>query len=442
MTQRLAFAALASFVFAGCSCGDDCRTALQPAPQMFFKPPGRVSEPYTLLIADGAKSIACASGKNSNTFATHLTASLVGPDNHPVPLIPPVEPFDPMMLLRFQFTPPSPGLYHFAVRFEPDFGTLQTDVMVADDAPDAGTGSFDVPKECARFDHLGDVALCIEPQPDAGELFTVVGGQVVSTLPAFDFAVAPELSGVWSIAPRDQSSDLLSFHQLSDAGVLTLVSQAVVDNVAIGQSCNSVCAPDYSITDARLLARADTALVLVPPSFGFAHLDGGSVQLSLTALDKAEIWPRLFAQWSDGEHLETVGGSPNFGVRTCTLPLADGTHCSEPIGNPIGASPGAVWVFDNLLTRTTLGFSWGPNNKPVTTTLPLLDSAGLSDLPKADSAPRWDLDMGVVVLGEHDSQPALTFFPFDHSDTSHWDVDARHLWKWNPQTHKLTFIER
>ncbi|MFT3838809.1 MAG: hypothetical protein QM723_17650 [Myxococcaceae bacterium] len=442
MRLRLAFAALASLVFHGCSCGDDCRTSVQPPPPMFFKPPGRVSEPYNLLIADGVKSTTCASGKTSNTFSTHLNASLVGPDNHPVPLISPVEPFDPMMLLRFQFTPPTPGVYHFTVRFEPDFGTLQTDVMVASDAADAGFGSFDVPRECTRFDHLGDVALCIEPKPDAGELFTVFNGQVVSTTPALDFAVAPELSGVWSVAPNDESSDLLRFHQLSDAGVLSLVSEQVVQNLALGQSCNSVCAPNYAITDARLLARGDTALLLQPPSWSFARLDGGALQLTTSSLDKAEMWPHLFAQWSDGEQLETVGGSPNFGVRVCNLPLDGGQHCTEPLGIPIGATAGGVWVFDNLLTRTVLGFAWGPRNQPVTTTLPLLDPAEMPDPPKADSAPRWNLDMGVAVLGVRDGDHVLEFYPFDHSDTDHWDVDSRHLWKWNVQTQKLTFMER
>ena len=57
------------------------------------------------------------------------------------------------------FTPTQPGAHHLAVRFEPNFGVAQLDVLVAAEMRDAGSVTVDQP--CARGDFSpGGLALC------------------------------------------------------------------------------------------------------------------------------------------------------------------------------------------------------------------------------------------------------------------------------------------
>jgi hypothetical protein len=434
-------------LLSGCTCGGGpCVVGLNPPLVLPLLPPGRVNEQYTLLIPNQAKDTTCGSSPTVQTWPKSASAELLGPDSQPVPLVSPPTPFQPGQLLHYIFSPTAPGLYHFTVRFEADFGTQQVDMMVAADRSDAGVRSFDVPRECARFDHLGDVALCIHPAPDAGELFTVVNGQVVSTVPAFDFALAPELSAVWAIAPRDDLSSRVQLHQLTDAGVLTLIAEAEADQPAVTPCTIGRCPENHSVTDARLLINGGAALVLIPPIWAFATIDAGTLLLQQSDDPNNDLFPRPLVQWPGGSTFEALGRAQmNGGAmnQACELPLANGVLCSEPFGHPIGATAGGVWAFDEMVTQLTHGFSLGSNGVATAVTLPVGTPIDLDDLPKADSAPRWALDQGVVVLGLNaNGEHALEYFDFDHSQATRWDVDSRHLWQWSASTGKLTFIER
>src|SRR5262249_51034570 len=83
--------------------------------------------------------------------ATSVETSLIDPDSD-------IAPFDAGMPMTSEdgfsedltFVPSKPGLYHVTVRFEPNFGIAQADVIVAAEMRDAGSVSLAQP--CMRAD--------------------------------------------------------------------------------------------------------------------------------------------------------------------------------------------------------------------------------------------------------------------------------------------------
>lgn len=441
-----ALCVVAALALGGCNCKETCFFTPVTGPGEINHNPGVVGRPYTVKMPVPGNTSSCG----ENKFATSVTVRVVDPNNMPVDATTGSSLDGERTPAEITFTPVLPGPYHLTARFEPSFGLVQTDVWIAADRSDAGTHSLPVPFECARWDQLDDRVFCISP--DAGMLGVVIDGGVVATVPAYDFALSPELSGVWVVAPGDGVSFAeLQFHQL-DAGTLTLVDQFRLDDVQAGTP--SSCRPDFcppgtfSILDAHLADRDGTALVLLPPVAGFANVDAGHVFFrSIVDVSGGTLPSTPFAQWGPGDAVAVAGPAP-FALEICQLPFDGGftSPCeiqfASSTGQPQGGATAAgVWLF-NATTVTLDGLGLPPSGGSVSTHLALIPPDVPTQWPAIDTAPHWTQQRGLVVLGASGSDLAFEFFDFDTSDARWWGVDARRYWKWSASTGQLTWIDR
>ncbi len=120
---------------------------------------------------------------------TSAVVTVVDPNKLPVQANADPLPSDGSGPMSFSFMPQLPGPYHVTVSFEPDFGETQADVQIAADRTDAGVVERPMPFACKRFETVGGVDFCLDADTD--QLVTVVGGQAVSRVDAWDFAQAP-----------------------------------------------------------------------------------------------------------------------------------------------------------------------------------------------------------------------------------------------------------
>ncbi|MFT3836846.1 MAG: hypothetical protein QM723_07600 [Myxococcaceae bacterium] len=443
MSFARALCVVAALSLAGCNCKETCVFTPVTGPGDLNHNPGVAGRPYTVKMPVPGNTSSCG----ENKFATSVTARVVDPNNMPVESTADSTLDGERTPVNITFTPVLPGPYHLTARFEPGFGLVQTDVWVANDRSDAGTHSLPVPFECARWDQLDERVFCIAP--DAGTLGVVIDGGVVTTLPAYDFALAPERSGVWVMAAGNGvDTDALQFHLL-DGGGLSLLDQAlIVNNSGLGGCVRETCPPGTPyLSDARVIDRGGRALALFPPTYTYATVDfvtSKVVPQFFGTNDGSNGFSSLpttpYAQWGPDDAVAVAGPSP-FGGELCVLPL-DGGPCITTPNQQGGATADAVWLF-NATTFTLDGIGISASGAPSAFHVPINPPDAESQWPAPDTAPHWSLQNGgMVVLGSNGGDPAFEFFVLDTSDATWWGVDGRRFWKWSASTRQLTWIDR
>lgn len=145
---------------------------------------------------DVSVGVMAISGDCSKVKVQSASAALADPNNAPVPST--IEVFNgadlPNAFGRVKFTPPMPGPYHLSVRFEPNLGTIQRELMVGFDRSDAGAHSAKAVQGCTQFGVSNGQPLC----SGEGQLRSLGADAQVDQVDAGRFSV-DEAGRVWAI---------------------------------------------------------------------------------------------------------------------------------------------------------------------------------------------------------------------------------------------------
>ncbi len=266
-----------------------------------------------------------------NRTKVTVKVSVLDPSNEPLPLAEgeatrtPVQglggELDTVVVTR----PPVPGRYHFVAQFEPNLGSVQVEVFVAENRRDAGPDIVveNAPSELSQCKQL-DVS-------DAGQLLCLSptlrmfarDGAVLGSVPA---AATREGPVFWAL---DSAGDVTRWVERPDGGFL----QSPVERYG---SRARAMAPS---TGALLLAANDEIIRLQPTDSGFAD-----DSFRFTALNSP------IAIWGAGAEYVFVADEPNLECGN----LYDAGPCTANIAlfNRVGAAgnePGGLWVaFDDF----------------------------------------------------------------------------------------------
>ncbi|MFT3841593.1 MAG: hypothetical protein QM723_31685 [Myxococcaceae bacterium] len=144
---------------------------------------------------DVGLGVMTANGDCSKVKVTSANAAVADPDNAPVQAT--VEVFNgddlPNAFARVTFTPPKPGAYHLSVRFEPNFGTLQRELLVGFDRSDASGHSAPALTGCTQFGVSNGQPLC----GGEGQLHSLGANAQLDQIDAGRFTV-DEAGRVWT----------------------------------------------------------------------------------------------------------------------------------------------------------------------------------------------------------------------------------------------------
>ena len=246
----------------------------------------------------------------------HLEVAVSDPLNLPVATTEGLLPTDGTSVGAWiEFGPARAGAFHIALRFEPDLGSVQTLVNVAEDHRDGGHRVFDLDQDCTDVALAGSTVLCLSQGPR--QVHTISGGQTTSSVDARSFVQSGD--GTWVL---DTAGFTLQHYELLDGGLRLL------DQLDAGRFFESMTSLE-----------------------GRALLLSTSELLEVSAGPQLEAWESLqnpigdgpFLQWLPGVGAVVMARGP--GVRVCVTRVTGTTldDCRVELGEPLGANSDGAW---------------------------------------------------------------------------------------------------
>lgn len=370
--------------------------------------------------------------------ASRADAAVASPDNESVTAVA-TAPMSANGGIRstVTFTPVTAGPYHLSVRFEPDLGTVQKDVVVAVDKTDEAPVVVAFPTSptptCQQLEIDGDTLLCLDVSSGA-RLKTIRAAQVVSSVDALAFGSVPGRAWVETTA-----RDALDLYDVNADGSLSRRA-----SLSLGPVGNLPPLPR------QILASGNRALVVDDEKFfEVTALEDGGISSS----SEVPLSPGTWAHWE-----------PDAGVLTLAVdqvchfvPVPSGFANAGCVGGSYtvaGYDDDGIWWtdavaggFSTTMTLSVQALREGPT--PVeTSTLNLLPVDALSSNAGQEGArvsPVLHVGAGVMTLGTDPlylprlDGSAVTLVRYPQLDgTIH--ADSKRIWFQNDAT--LTWYPR